>query len=264
MNLKTLLRGKGVPYFWPEPDDGPRDKKGFGGPVRVIGTTLLIFLASQLVAAFIAELGMTIIHSGSKQNLDNSVAAQFVYILIAEGLAAWLVLKVVKRRSLGLKAIGLGRRPVKNDIYRAVIGFGVFYLLLIIAGLIISAISPDLNNQKQDVGFNNLTSSTDNILAFISLVILPPLGEEILIRGYLYSGLRRVWKFVPALLATSLIFGAAHLEIGNGTPLVWGAAVDTFLLSVVLVYLREKTGALYAGILIHMLNNLLAFFVIIK
>jgi membrane protease YdiL (CAAX protease family) len=45
---------------------------------------------------------------------------------------------------------------------------------------------------------------------------------------------------------------------------MWAAAFDTFILSVVLVYLREKTGALYAGMLVHMLNNLLAFFVVIK
>ncbi|MGH9351096.1 MAG: lysostaphin resistance A-like protein, partial [Terriglobia bacterium] len=86
-----------------------------------------------------------------------------------------------------------------------------------------------------------------------------PLGEETLVRGYLYSGLRKYWRFWPALLFTSLLFGAAHLEFGAGGPLVWAAAIDTFLLSVVLCYLRERTGALYAGILVHMLNNLIAF-----
>jgi membrane protease YdiL (CAAX protease family) len=144
------------------------------------------------------------------------------------------------------------------------IGFGVFYLLLIVAGIIVNSLSPTLTDQKQNLGFTNITSGTDNILAFISLVLLPPLGEETLIRGYLYSGLRQVWRFLPALLTTSLIFGAAHLELGSGSALVWGAAIDTFLLSVVLVYLREKTGALYAGMLVHMLNNLIAFFVVIK
>jgi membrane protease YdiL (CAAX protease family) len=235
-----------------------------GGPTRLILTTLLIFLASQIVAAFIAELGLSIIHPGSRQSLDNSVAAQALYILIAEGLAAWLVLKIVKKRGLSLAVIGLGRKPVRNDLAKALLGFGVFYLLLIIAGVLINAVSPNLTNQKQDLGFNNLTNGGENLLAFISLVILPPVGEEILVRGYLYSGLRKVWKFVPAMLVTSLFFGAAHLELGNGGPLVWAAAIDTFLLSIVLVYLREKTGALYAGMAVHMFNNLLAFFVIIK
>jgi membrane protease YdiL (CAAX protease family) len=238
--------------------------KNLGGPARLILFTLLIFLLSQIVAAFIAELGLSIIHPGTHQSLNDSIAGQFVFILIAEGLAAWLVLWIVRRRGLNLATIGLGRRPQIKDLYKALAGFGVFYVLLIMAGLLVNSLSPELVNQKQNIGFSNITNGTENLLAFISLVILPPLGEEVLVRGYLYSGLRRVWKFVPALLATSLFFGVAHLELGSGTPLVWAAAIDTFLLSVVLVYLREKTGALYAGMLVHMLNNLLAFLVFIK
>jgi membrane protease YdiL (CAAX protease family) len=75
---------------------------------------------------------------------------------------------------------------------------------------------------------------------------LPPLGEEILVRGYLFSGLRMVWRFLPAVIVTSLLFGAAHLEFGGGGPLVWAAAIDTFILSVVLCFLRERSGALDA------------------
>jgi membrane protease YdiL (CAAX protease family) len=243
----------------------PRKKsyENLGGPLRLILTTILIFLASQVVAALVAEIGLSILHPSGMQ-LDDSIGAQFVYVALAEGLAAWLVYKTVRRRGLGLEFIGLGRRPNRNDLTRALIGFGVFYLLLIIAGVVINSLSPTITDQKQNLGFTNINSGTDNLLAFVSLVLLPPLGEETLIRGYLYSGLRRVWRFLPALLMTSLIFGAAHLELGSGSPLVWGAAIDTFLLSVVLVYLREKTGALYAGMLVHMLNNLIAFLVVIK
>jgi membrane protease YdiL (CAAX protease family) len=68
-----------------------------------------------------------------------------------------------------------------------------------------------------------------------------------------------IWRFWPAVLVTSLFFGAAHLELGTGGPIVWAAAIDTFLLSVVLCFLRERTGALYAGMAVHMVNNLIAF-----
>ena len=79
-------------------------------------------------------------------------------------------------------------------------------------------------------------------------------------RGYLYTGLRKRWSFVVAGLATSILFGAAHLLTGY-SGLLWAAAVDTFVLSIFLVYLREKTGALYAGMGLHALNNVLAFLV---
>ncbi len=234
-------------------------KENLGSPLRIISNTLLIFLVSQVIAVFIVGLGLGIIHPHVAPNITDSVSAQFVYILIAEGLAVAFTLNIVRRRGLNFSVIGLGRRPVQSDLVKAAVGFAIFYGLLIIAGIIINLISPNLTNQKQDIGFNNINTGFESLLAFISLVILPPLGEETLVRGYLYSGLRKFWRFWPALLVTSLFFGAAHLQIGSGAALVWAAAVDTFLLSIVLVYLRERTGALYAGMMVHMLNNLIAF-----
>jgi membrane protease YdiL (CAAX protease family) len=61
------------------------------------------------------------------------------------------------------------------------------------------------------------------------------------------------------MVVTSLLFGMAHLQSGENASLIWSAALDTFVLSLILVYLRETTGALYAGVLVHSLNNLIAF-----
>jgi membrane protease YdiL (CAAX protease family) len=234
--------------------------RNLGSPAWIISITLIIFLASQvLIAPIIVGLAHLVFNPHGKLDLDNSIPAQSLFILAAEGSAVWLTFKMVKRRKLGPAAIGLGRRPGRQDIWPAVLGFGLFYLLLIISGVIINIFAPDVNNEKQNLGFNNINTSAQNLLAFIALVILPPLGEEILVRGYLFSGLRMVWRLWPAVLVTSLFFGAAHLELGNGGPLVWAAAIDTFLLSVVLCFLRERTGALYAGMALHMINNLIAF-----
>lgn len=225
----------------------------------MILTSLAIFIFSQFLAAFIVEIILALVHSHNPPGLDQTVAGQFGYIVLAESLAIYIVVRLVRKRGLNLSVIGLGRRPSGSDVLKAAIGFAVFYAILIAVGIIITNLSPDINNQKQDLGFKDLSTSTDHALAFIALVIVPPLGEETLIRGYLYSGLRRAWRFWPAVLVTSLLFGAAHLEFGSGNPLVWAAAIDTFLLSIVLCFLRERTGAIYAGILIHMLNNFIAF-----
>lgn len=238
----------------PEPS-----KKTLGGPLRIITSTVLIFLISQIIAVFITELAISIFNPHRHLSLDNSIPGQFTYILIAEGLAAYFAIKLVQKQGLNLSVIGLGRRPILKDLTKAAVGFAAFWGVLIVLGIIISNVSPDLNNEKQNLGFNNISNGTQNALAFIALVVIPPLGEETLIRGYLYSGLRRVLRFWPALLVTSLLFGAAHLEFGNGGPLVWAAALDTFFLSIVLCFLRERTGALYAGMLVHMANNLIAF-----
>ncbi len=243
-----------------EMDQPQKPVKSFGSPVRVILYAFGIFLASQFVAAFLLEMVYGMLHPGSKNILDQSAAAQFFYILLAEALAVGCVAWVLRRRRLGLGSIGFGRRPAWRDIKWAALGFVAFYGLLLMATAILSLLIPSFNvNAPQDVGFNVLSTPLDRAVALIALVILPPLGEETLMRGYLYSGLRSRWAFWPAMLTTSLLFGAAHLSTGVNSAL-WAAGVDTFLLSFVLVYLRERSGALYAPIMVHGLNNLVAFF----
>lgn len=242
------------------PAEGKEGPGGFGGPVRVILSVLAIFLFSQFAAAFLLEMAYGIIRPGSKNILDQSAAAQFFYILLAEALAIGCVVWVLRRRTLRLGAIGFSRRIQWRDIKWTGLGFVVFYGLLIAVTAILTLLIPSFNvNAPQDVGFNVLSTPLDQVIALIALVILPPLGEETLMRGYLYSGLRSRLKFWPAMLITSLLFGAAHLSTGVSGAL-WAAGVDTFVLSVVLVYLREKTAALYAPIMMHGLNNLVAFF----
>ncbi len=238
-----------------------------GPPWRVTINTIAAFLFSQLIAVFLVSLVYGLSHPHTHDTtgaIDNSITAQFFFVLLAEGLAAAFAIWFVRRRRLNLGAIGLGRRPRLKDARAAMLGFLAIYAVLIIANLIVGIFSPQINNQKQNLGFNNISTGSQNFLAFLALVIIPPLGEEPLVRGYLYSGLRGWWRFWPAALATSFLFGVAHLEFGTGGPLVWGAAIDTFLLSIILVWLRERTGALYAGMAVHMLNNLIAFFVVIK
>lgn len=230
----------------------------FGSPWRVIFNVIAIFIVSQLVAIILVELLLQAL--GKPRNfLDNSPGFQFMYVFLAEGLAVGMVLAILRSRRLNLFAIGLGRKPKINDLMRGLVGFGVFYALLIVASIILSIIFPDFNKGTQDVGFNNLHGAFGVLVAAVALIILPPLGEEILVRGYLFSGLRSRMKLLPALLITSLLFGAAHLQSGTTASLLWAAGVNTFILSAVLVYLREKTGALYAGMLVHMLNNAIAF-----
>lgn len=243
-----------------KPAAGYRPAKNLGPPPGLLLKTVAIFIVSQFVAAFIAGIALGILHPYNTPSLDQSVGAQFAYILIAEGLAFWLVIRLVRRRGLKPAFIGFGRRPGWRDGLWALAGFVAFYGLLIVATLILSRLIPSLNfQQAQDVGFNTVSSSLDKLLAFLALVILPPLGEETLLRGYFYSGLRIFWKFWPAALLTSLLFGLAHLQLGSGTAVLWAAGVDTFILSMVLVFLREKTNALYAGMIVHALNNLVAF-----
>lgn len=226
--------------------------------------TIGLFLISQVAAGLLIGLiGIGLGHKPSMISdwIASSAGGQFGFILIAEGLLVGGVWLLAGRSREGLKRLGL-KRPTRKIFKYAAGGFLAVYALLIIANIVISQLFPEIHtDQKQDIGFDHISTHSDVALTFVSLVILPPVAEETLVRGYLYSKLRSGLSFVPTLISTSLLFGAAHLQFGNGQPLLWSAAIDIFVLSLVLGYLREKTGNIWAGVLVHSLNNLVAFLV---
>lgn len=80
-----------------------------------------------------------------------------------------------------------------------------------------------------------------------------------MVRGFLYTTLKKALKPIWAVLLTSALFAAAHLSEGGSSGLLWIGALDTFVLSLVLIYLREKTGGLWASITLHAIKNGIAF-----
>jgi membrane protease YdiL (CAAX protease family) len=161
----------------------------------------------------------------------------------------------IKKRSTSRADIGLTRLMSWMDILITPAGLVVYLILSSILILITTRVLPWVDiNQVQDVGFRQLNQRYEYILAFSSLVVIAPIAEEILFRGYLYGKLR---KFVPiwvAIITTSLLFGFIHGA--------WNLAIDTFALSVVLCLLRESTGNIWASILLHMTKNGIAFYIL--
>lgn len=234
--------------------------KGWG-PVAAILVTFAIYFGSQLFAGILvgvyAEIrGLDIDKVVS--TLDKSAGSQFVYILIVEVVTLWLLWMFMKRRSISLKTIGL-KKPEANKLLYAIPAFVVYFVVLVVTLTFVSKLIPSINlDQNQQIGFDG-THGPALILVFISLVLLPAFVEEILVRGFLYGGLKNRLPVVTSAIIASVIFASAHLQLGSGAPALWVAAIDTFVLSLVLIWLREKTGSLWAGMGVHATKNFLAF-----
>lgn len=235
------------------------------GPLAAIIVTLVVYFGSQILAGLLVSIYPAIRGWSNTQIadwLDNSVTGQFVLIVVVEGLALFLLWRFLRWRKATFKDVGL-KKPQPADVAWALIGFAMYFIAYI---LVLSAVKhyvPSLNvEQEQQLGFSKNISGNGLLYVFISLVILPPIVEEIMVRGFLYTGLRSKFPKVMAALIASMIFAAAHLQWGSGAPLLWVAALDTFTLSLVLVYLREKTGGLAAPMGVHMIKNGLAFIVL--
>jgi membrane protease YdiL (CAAX protease family) len=231
-------------------------------PVEAVAITIAAYFVTQFIAGLIISAYLLTQNQSPdtiSDKLTNSVGIQFGYVFLVDGLIAWLVYVFIKRRKTSLRLIGLIRPRLKDLLY-ASIGYGAYFVLYMIILTVVHIAVPGLDiNQKQELGFDTGSGGIALVLAFISLVVLPPLVEEFVMRGFLFSGLRGKLKFLPAAIITSILFAVAHLQAGSGNALLWIAAIDTFILSMVLVTLREKTGSLWPGIGLHAIKNGLAF-----
>ena len=163
----------------------------------------------------------------------------------------------ISRTTLGLKGL-----PTWSDIGLAPVGF-VVYLLLAVAVSSLFALFPWFDaTEAQDVGFGLYVVGFDRIVAFITLVVLAPIAEEIIFRGWLYGKMREklnlklsnTVSMIISILLVSVLFGALHMQ--------WNVGVNVFAMSIVLCGLREITGTVYAGILMHMIKNGVAFYML--
>jgi membrane protease YdiL (CAAX protease family) len=247
----------------PEPAKLPASKPLIPwSPWLAIPFVVVVYFVSQIIAAVALAIWPAINRWSSGQTddwLSSSIYAQFFYVLIAEGLVVLAVYQFLKWYRRDWKAIGL-RRPKWRDVGLGLLIAPLYYLSYIVIVAAAGQLVPSLDvDQTQQLGFDPV-GTWQLVVTFISLVILPPLVEEILMRGFLYTSLRKAMPVLGAALTTSAIFAAAHLQAGSGAPLLWVAAIDTFVLSLFLVWLREKTGSLWAGITLHALKNGIAFF----
>ncbi len=87
------------------------------------------------------------------------------------------------------------------------------------------------------------------VSAFILVVVLAPLSEELLFRGWIYTALRWRFGFAAALWASAIPFAIAHWE---STHLY---ALAILPMGLVLGYVRERTGSVRATTLFHMIYN---------
>ena len=91
------------------------------------------------------------------------------------------------------------------------------------------------------------------LVCFITLCIMPAVAEELLFRGA-FQGLMRPCGSAAAIFAPALLFGVLHLDLAQG--------LTAFACGVFLGWLAERSGSILPGMLLHLVNNALAFLTI--
>lgn len=235
----------------------------FLGTVATVLMTVTLFITPAIIAAIILQVWLLL--SGNSQDqaklfLD-STTGQFTFMAVVELLSLcllWIYMKLTydTRRSICLVW------PKGNVVWMFAKAAGAYYGLLIVVGVLLPLLTSIDIDQKQEIGFDSSAQGGQLVLVFFGLVVLPPLAEEIIFRGFLYTRFRKYFSVIGAALLVSLLFSIGHLQLGSGNAPLWAAAIDTFILSMILVYMREKTGSILPGIALHALKNGIAFSVL--
>lgn len=97
------------------------------------------------------------------------------------------------------------------------------------------------------------TLHSDVVFAVVLMLVVAPIAEEYLVRGFIYEQLCRGWGFYLAWIGQAVIFAVMHGTLVHAVP--------TFLTGLFLALVYEQTGNLEWSIGFHMAYNLLALLV---
>ena len=216
----------------------------------------ILAIVTFYAAQFIVGVPMLVILGSDtlKTPLAATIFSALVYTL--SFLFLLLTFKHLKllRAPVTRNELGLNNLVTFSDIGLALTGFFGYLAFSAILTAIFS-VFPWFNlNENQPLLYSTLISPSGKILAAIALVVVGPILEEVIYRGLIYGKLRKKHSLVTSILIVSVLFGFLHGQ--------WNVGVDVFALSVVACLMRETTGTIYAGIILHILKNAIAFYML--
>ena len=230
---------------------GGRDVKALPAPIWLFGA-ILAYVATPLVAQFLTE--MPDLKSGDP--LRDRALIQFG--AVGAGALVGFALLFVMSKTAG----GAGLRLKASDLP---IGIGCFLLTLpfvLLAGDGAVLVYTKLYNEAPaavahptlELIVNNRESQWAMLLALVA-VLLSPLWEEIVWRGFLQSTILRASGGQPwvAILLTSTLFALVHRA--SSDPVPWHALAPIFVLGLAMGIAFERTKRLGVPILMHVCFN---------
>jgi len=221
-------------------------------PLHVVGV-LLAFLIASSAAGELCDLAVKgiadeAVREARKVRLQFLAGSAASVVWAAAGL---IVAGATFRRGI-VRGLGLSGRRWLYDSARGVLGY--LAVLPVCVGLNLAMvflfsvleIQPEYHPVLKHLGELSLGW---RLVAIVSVVVFAPLAEEVFFRGLLQSLLRR-WLRSPwaAVLIASACFAAVHPNQPQAMP-------SLFALAVALGYNYERTGRLWAPILIHAIFN---------
>ena len=206
------------------------------------GIVFFSFLCSLLIAGIFSALDPAIL-SGADLGIFSYLALFFAQIFLVAPIAFFLIKNGYKLTdNFRFKSVS------KNTLlFSLALSFGVV-LISSELNIIIDSIFPIPDSFLNLDSFLSPENPFSLILVFLTVVIVAPIGEEMVFRGFLQRFLETSWNDITrAILVSSLFFTLIHFN-----P-YW--AIQIYLMGLILGYLSWLTKSIYPSILLHMSIN---------
>ena len=196
---------------------------------------------------FAALVGVPILWPGGEIKLVEATVLCVGYLLLG-----WVIKVHCARNEITVSSI-LGDDPSNGEAFHFVL-LGIPLIGVALAGLYVvylplSWVKPEwvttlLNVPPRFQSGRFLDHLLTIAVHILTLVVIVPIVEEILFRGFLLNRWWQKYGLEKAIIASSVAFGIMHVEFIGGT-----------IFGLVLSRLYVKTRSLIGPILVHMSNN---------
>jgi uncharacterized protein len=224
------------------PEPGPPSRvfpvtagKALLGVLVALAATLGIVVVIMIIYAVV---GVDHLKDNRSFGFVATLAGDFALVATAWGMTA-------DGGKVDLRVFGF-RRFSASAIGWIVVAF-VAYLVL--AGIYSELVNPPPDKLPNELGANDSTLLA--VFTGIFVVAIAPFAEEFFFRGFLFQALRRSWGPLLGAMGSAVIFSAIHLAPDKFVQLA--------ILGTALALLFNKTDSLWPCIILHALNNALAF-----
>lgn len=179
-------------------------------------------------------------------------------VAIFLALYLWLLPKEI---SYGILRRTPPDHPLIEDVWSAIYAWILAFPLVIFLSQTLEALITKVFGVSQlpdQVAVKFLKSTFNHptclFLTVISIVILAPLIEETLFRGFLQSYIRKHLGRNQAIFITSVCFSFFHFAFGQGVGNIM-IIISLFALALFLGFIYEKQGSILAPMALHCLFN---------
>jgi membrane protease YdiL (CAAX protease family) len=220
-----------------------------------LAALVVLAIAGFLIFSLVITIGLAIsgVDIRQIQNSPHEVILLniLIQVILDLGLLAYLAAQMRLRfhspfwRTIGWRKLETGRMP-QAAVYGGLILSGLFLSIIVSLG---STLFPP----KKELPIETLFQDRNATLLFMLIaVLLAPVVEETIFRGYIYPVLGRSFGKLWGVVATGTLFGLMHFfQLRGG----WAQIALLIFVGVVLTFARAFSRTVVAGFVIHTSYN---------